>query len=437
MPEHTPLFEAIANATSPIAVFERLTQQCLELLPNADGAAIEMRRDADFFEYVTAAGTLTSFVGLKVPIATSLTGLAARTGAVQRTGNAAADPRVHLDGINATGVVSMLCVPLNVDGGVAAVLKVSSREQDAFDLEDAHTLMRLADFVAAAVDAASQLASVSARVMAEASFVDRVEGADTERSLRIARFVANVMHPGLVDAVDTTRAIERLLADDGVDIVLQPVFNLVTGAIRGFEALARFPGDEHSPEWWFHRAYDVGLGVDLELHTVVRALALLPRLPEPYRLAVNVGPAVVLDARFAALFDDIDIHRITLELTEHDAIADYAQLLTALGTLRDRGVRLSVDDAGNGYAGLSHIRKLLPDAIKLDRDLTTGIDTDPARAALATALVAFAAQTGAFVIAEGIERQEEADAVLALGIDHGQGYLLGRPAPLEDWFPDA
>lgn len=437
MPEHTPLFEAIRTATNPVAVFERLTQQCLELLPNADGAAIEMRRDADHLEYVTAAGTLMPFIGVKVPIATSLTGLAVRTGAVQRTDNALTDPRVDPGAVAATGVVSMLCVPLKVDGGIAAVLKVSSQDANAFDFDDAHTLMRLADFVGAAVNAASQLATVSARVMAEASFADGIDGTDSAHSLRMARFVANVMHPGLVDAVDATRDIEQVMAEDGVRIVLQPVFNLATGAIRGFEALARFPGDEHSPDWWFSRAYAVGLGVHLELYTVAKALALLPQLPEPYRLAVNVGPNVVMDERFAALFDSVDVHRVTLELTEHDAIDDYTQLLTALGTLRDRGLKLSVDDAGNGYAGLSHIRKLLPDAIKLDRDLTTGIDTDPARAALATALVAFAAHTDAFVIAEGIERQAEADAVLAIGIAFGQGYLLGRPAPLADWFPDA
>lgn len=437
MPEHTPLFEAIRSATNPVAVFERLTQQCLELLPDADGAAIEMRRDADFLEYVTAAGTLKPFIGVKVPIATSLTGLAVRTGAVQRTDNALTDPRVDPGAVAATGVVSMLCVPLKVDGGIAAVLKVSSQEPNAFDFDDAHTLMRLADFVAAAVNAASQLATVSARVMAEASFADRVNGDDSERALRMARFVANVMHPGLVDEVDAAHAIERIMAHDAVRIVLQPVFNLATGAIRGFEALARFPGDAHSPDWWFNRAYAVGLGVELELHTIAKAVALLARIPEPYRLAVNVGPTVVVDERFAGLFDQIDVRRVTLELTEHDAIEDYPLLLSALQSLRDRGLKLSVDDAGNGYAGLSHIRKLLPDAIKLDRDLTTGIDGDPARAALAYALVAFAAQTDAFIIAEGIERQEEADAVLAIGIEFGQGHLLGRPAPLEDWFPNA
>jgi EAL domain-containing protein (putative c-di-GMP-specific phosphodiesterase class I) len=94
-------------------------------------------------------------------------------------------------------------------------------------------------------------------------------------------------------------------------------------------------------------------------------------------------------------------------------------------------VRLSVDDAGSGFASLRHILRLEPDFIKLDRSWVHGVDTDPARQAMIAGLRHFADQTGAQLIAEGIERDEERAALITLDVDLGQGYLLGRPAPVE------
>jgi EAL domain-containing protein (putative c-di-GMP-specific phosphodiesterase class I) len=117
-----------------------------------------------------------------------------------------------------------------------------------------------------------------------------------------------------------------------------------------------------------------------------------------------------------------------MELTEHLKVDDYPRLHCALDAIRERGTRLAIDDAGAGFAGLSHILKLGPDLIKLDRDITTGINHDPIRRALAGALVTFAADTGAELIAEGIETAAELDTVRNLGVRYGQGYHLGRPA---------
>jgi EAL domain-containing protein (putative c-di-GMP-specific phosphodiesterase class I) len=90
-----------------------------------------------------------------------------------------------------------------------------------------------------------------------------------------------------------------------------------------------------------------------------------------------------------------------------------------------------VDDAGAGYSGLHHILRLRPDLIKLDMSLTRDIDTDPARQALAAALVAFAYDTDSRIIAEGVETLQELETLASLGIDRAQGYLLGRPMPRE------
>jgi EAL domain-containing protein (putative c-di-GMP-specific phosphodiesterase class I) len=117
-------------------------------------------------------------------------------------------------------------------------------------------------------------------------------------------------------------------------------------------------------------------------------------------------------------------------------VQDHDRLNFALDDLRGAGLRVAVDDAGAGYAGLQQILRLRPDIIKLDMSLTRDVDHDTARASLAQAMVLFADQTGAVIVAEGIEREGELAALRDLGVGRGQGWLLGRPMPLSaatDW----
>ena len=99
-----------------------------------------------------------------------------------------------------------------------------------------------------------------------------------------------------------------------------------------------------------------------------------------------------------------------------------------LGRLRSWGLRIAIDDAGSGYASLRHILNIRPDIIKLDIALTRAIDSDPARQALAIALVSFRQDIDAVLVAEGIETLAQLEALVRLGLRHGQGYYLGRPA---------
>jgi EAL domain-containing protein (putative c-di-GMP-specific phosphodiesterase class I) len=121
-----------------------------------------------------------------------------------------------------------------------------------------------------------------------------------------------------------------------------------------------------------------------------------------------------------------------LEITEHDVIEEYLNIDEVLRVLRKRGVRIAVDDAGAGYASFRHILKLAPDLIKLDTSITRGIDGNRAGRALASALIRFAQETGSAIVAEGVETAAELRTLRVLGVTSVQGYLLGRPAPLED-----
>ena len=121
--------------------------------------------------------------------------------------------------------------------------------------------------------------------------------------------------------------------------------------------------------------------------------------------------------------------RITVELTEHTQVTDYHALNDITDQLRAAGILIAVDDAGAGYASLSHVLQLRPDIIKLDITLVRDIDTDPIRTALARALATFARETGAMLIAEGIETHAEHEKLRSLGVELGQGYYMARPGP--------
>jgi EAL domain-containing protein (putative c-di-GMP-specific phosphodiesterase class I) len=228
------------------------------------------------------------------------------------------------------------------------------------------------------------------------------------------------------------RRIRRVLERPGVlNVVFQPICDLVDWKPVGAEALARFNGaPKRGPEGWFVEAAEVGLQLELELLAVEAALAKLTRLPDGLFVSVNVSPETLAASAFRDVLAGHDGTRVVVELTEHARIDDYDALTRTLAALRAIGVRLAVDDAGAGFASLRHILRLAPDFIKLDRTLIDGIERDRSRQALAAGLITFAEKIGATIVAEGIERQAEVDALAELGVRSGQGFFLARPAPL-------
>jgi PAS domain S-box-containing protein len=231
---------------------------------------------------------------------------------------------------------------------------------------------------------------------------------------------------------ESRQRIERILhGEDCLRVVYQPIVDLVTGGVVGFEALARFSSTPpRPPDQWFAEAAAVGLGVELELHALRTALAERHRMPDQAYLSLNVSPQTVMSPLLLDLLEGSSCEGIVLEVTEHVGIEDYEALAESLGRLRSRGLRIAIDDAGSGYASLRHILNIRPDIIKLDIALTRGIDLDPARQALAVALVSFRKDIDAVLVAEGIETQSEVDVLVQLGLEHGQGYHLGRPGDL-------
>ncbi len=231
---------------------------------------------------------------------------------------------------------------------------------------------------------------------------------------------------------DWDLALTRVLEDPTQpQLVFQPIVDLSRGVIAGYEALSRFTGPPTAtPDRWFDAAERLGRSVELELRAVMRALEARPTLPSDTFLTVNVTPTALLHPSARELLAETGgLHRLVFEVTEHAQVTDYVALRKAADRVREAGGMLAVDDAGAGYASLKHVLELRPDFVKLDRELITGVDTDPTKRSVVHMLGELTDRIDAWVIAEGMETRGELDALLELDVPLGQGWALARPGP--------
>lgn len=236
------------------------------------------------------------------------------------------------------------------------------------------------------------------------------------------------------DHEERIQRISRAIEEKRFSTVYQPIYQLgPPDRIVGLECLARFlDAPSRPPDQWFSEAAEVGLGAALDLAALRMATAGIAQLPKETYLAINLSPQALLDRQFRATLERLPLDRLVLEVTEHQAISAYTEVARALEPFRRQGLRVAVDDAGAGYASMRHILNLQPNLIKLDISLTRQIDSDPARRALASALIGFAREIGSEIIAEGVETAAELKTLRLLGVQKAQGYLLGRPMPFAD-----
>ena len=228
-------------------------------------------------------------------------------------------------------------------------------------------------------------------------------------------------------------SVERALLDPSVlTTVYQPVVDLARGAVCGFEAITRFQSGS-SPSSWFAAAWRVGLGGALEARVVRRALASLELLPASCFLSVSVTTAALLAPEVTEALGEVDrLDGLVLELADESPLHVADHVLEALGDLRERGATVSVNAAGAGYSSLRWILTVRPQFVKLDRELVLGVDGDEAKAAAIEHLAGFSSRIDAWVNAPGIERLEELDAIIRLGVPLGQGQALGEPVRMMD-----
>jgi PAS domain S-box-containing protein len=233
------------------------------------------------------------------------------------------------------------------------------------------------------------------------------------------------------ELVRVKRRLQRLrdtMQKRAFSMVFQPIVDFRTRELLGLEALARFKAPpRRPPDHWFAEADALGLRPELEMLAIEEAVTYMDRLPEGAFMSVNISPETLLTKDFSGIIATVDAERLVVEVTEHAAVSDYTQLNQAVSKLRERGVRLAIDDAGAGFSSLKHIVRLVPEFIKLDMFLTRDINSDPVKRALAAAMVSFAAEIGSGLVAEGVETARELDALGDLGVEEAQGFFLSKP----------
>jgi EAL domain-containing protein (putative c-di-GMP-specific phosphodiesterase class I) len=149
------------------------------------------------------------------------------------------------------------------------------------------------------------------------------------------------------------------------------------------------------------------------------------------RLFVNLHPVDLLDEELFDPAAPLSRHarRVVLEVTERAGIEGIDDLADRLRRLRALGYRVAIDDLGEGYAGLTSLARVAPEFVKLDMSLVRGIDASPAQRHIVASTVQLCRALGSEIIAEGVETVAERDALVTIGLDLLQGFLIARPAP--------
>ena len=231
----------------------------------------------------------------------------------------------------------------------------------------------------------------------------------------------------------TKSTIEQIISDNDISIYFQSIYSQLNNKVVGFESLARFFTTPYkTPDIWFEEASKVGLSESLEMLAIKNAIANMAKFNNTTYIAINCSPSHILSGALERTLQQIDCTRLVLEITEHSPISNYEKMRAPLRPLRNKGLRLAIDDVGAGFSSFQHILELEADIIKLDISLTQNINTDDRKFLLAKALCGFAKAIDCTIVAEGIETAEELNSLRILNVDSVQGYFIGRPAPIED-----
>ena len=235
------------------------------------------------------------------------------------------------------------------------------------------------------------------------------------------------------EKLDLCVQLKRVIGQKQLRPAFQPLRHLADDEVIGWEALIRGPQGTpfERPNVLFAVAQENDMEVELEtlcLETIFRGL---PRAIGTRRLFVNASCTLLRHPVFLDERNLTAINRshgdVVIEISEKEMV-DYSSFGDILATVRGAGLKIAIDDAGSGYSGLEAILNLRPDYIKVADSLVRRLETDPIKREIITSLASIGRRIEATLVAEGIEREEEREALIELGVEYGQGFLLGRPA---------
>jgi EAL domain-containing protein (putative c-di-GMP-specific phosphodiesterase class I) len=237
------------------------------------------------------------------------------------------------------------------------------------------------------------------------------------------------------------RDLRKALAAGEFEVYYQPVVNLASGKISGFEALIRRNHPERglvAPHAFIPLAEEIGLIVPIGEWVTKQACAAAAQWPEDVSVAVNVSPIQFRSAGLmqvivgALAASGLRPARLEIEITETALLQDKDATRAILHRLRALGVRIAVDDFGTGYSSLSSLQCFPFDKIKIDRSFVRDIRENAGSRNIVRALAALANGMGVTTTAEGVETKEQLDSVASEGCTEMQGFLFSRPLPLHE-----
>ncbi|MFP7722783.1 putative bifunctional diguanylate cyclase/phosphodiesterase [Lysobacter sp. A3-1-A15] len=262
------------------------------------------------------------------------------------------------------------------------------------------------------------------------------------------RFYSRAMDQAVERRVTLERELRGAWDRGELSVLYQPVYHLSNGRMVGAEALLRWRHPEHgmvAPSVFIEVAEQTGLIETLGPQVLEAACKDAVRWQErrgdkgPLFVSVNVSPRQLRTTTLPLVVAEclertgLDARCLHLELTETAVIGDEAQVSRLLAELRQQGVKIWLDDFGTGFSGLSHLRRVPIDGVKIDRSFVADILRDPDDLALTTAIISMAHSLGITVVAEGVEREGQYNLLRERGCDLVQGYWLGHPLPREEF----
>ncbi|QOG22171.1 EAL domain-containing protein [Bradyrhizobium sp. SEMIA] len=239
--------------------------------------------------------------------------------------------------------------------------------------------------------------------------------------------------------------LDRALALGEFSPYFQPIFDLKTRQIKGCEILVRWlraDGSVVPPMNFIPLAESSGRIQGMTWQLLGRALAdLQPHLKadKEFKLSLNVVPKHLLSAGFIETLRStvgaakVSTRQIVIEVTERDELDDLVRAAAVVSELRDHGFRVAIDDVGVGHSGLSRLKALGANTIKIDKFFVDTIAVDASTTTIVEMLVALARDLSMSVIAEGIETEEQVRALISCGVEEGQGYLVAAPLPVKEF----
>ncbi len=232
--------------------------------------------------------------------------------------------------------------------------------------------------------------------------------------------------------------LNKIINNNDVKSYFQPIINLNTDKIYGFEALSRFESKKHLPsvESIFLIAMKLNLSKDLEKICRDQAILSAKPLKRGHYLFINLDPDEIVASNikidpFIAFLksNGLSPEQVVFEVTERRFIEDLDSFNKRFMEFRDKGFKIAIDDVGTGWSDFDKIRVIRPHIIKIDINLIRDIHEDFMKKEIVNTFTQFAKRTNIIVLSEGIEKIEEYNTLKELGCELGQGYYLGKPSP--------